>query len=68
MISSSVLISFNIGQFLLIKRDWHLNVFWWNQNLLVIFYPVREFNLNNNKKRVDIVVVVLDTAMTLALL
>jgi hypothetical protein len=32
-------------------------------------YPVREFNLNNNKKRVDIVVVVfLDTAMTLGLL
>jgi hypothetical protein len=38
---------------------------------LLYFYPVREFNLNNiNKKRVDIVVVVvvLDTALTLGLL
>lgn len=36
-------------------------------NLPVIFYPVHEFNLNNNNnKRVDIVLV-LDTDMTIGL-
>ena len=35
-------------------------------DLPVIFYPVHEFNLNNNNKRVDIVLV-LDTHMTIGL-
>ena len=35
-------------------------------NLPVIFYPVHEFNHNNNNKRVDIVLV-LDTDMTIGL-
>jgi hypothetical protein len=35
-------------------------------NLPVIFYPVHEFNLSNNNKRADIVLV-LDTDMTIGL-